>query len=62
MYMFNVNWQYNRPIAALIVVPIVVLMEIKHVHSTVSYQWAAYQKYDPRGHALPSGYGSLHLT
>ena len=34
-------------------------IQIKPVHSSVSYQWAIYQKYDRRGHESPSGYGPL---
>ena len=63
MYMFNMNRRYSRPIVALIVAPIVALIvapiQIKHVHSSVSYQLAIYQKYDWRGHASPSWYGPL---
>ena len=55
MYMFNVNWRYNRPIVTPIVAPI----HIKHVHFSVSHQWAIYQKYSRRSHELPSGYGAL---
>ena len=55
--MFDLNQRYNQlivqPIVALIVAPI----QIKHVHSSVSYQWPIYEKYDRHGHALPSGYG-----
>ena len=29
------------------------------MHSSLSYQQATYQKYDRRGHELPSGYGPL---
>ena len=50
--MFNMN---NRPIVAVIVSPI----QIKHVHSSVSYQWAIYQEYNRRCHESPSGYGPL---
>ena len=53
--MFNMNW----PIVALIVALIVAPIQIKDVHSSVSYQRAIYQKYDWRGHASPSGYGPL---
>ena len=53
--MFDLNRQYNRPIVALIVAPI----QIKHVHSGVSYQWVIYEKYDRRGNASPCGYGLL---
>ena len=35
---------------AAIVAPIVTPIHIKHVHSSVSYQWAIYQKYNWRGH------------
>ena len=50
MYKFDLNRHYDRPENRL---PI----QIKHVHSSVSYQHATYQKYDRRGHELPSGYG-----
>ena len=53
MYMFDLNRRYDLPI----VLPIVVPIQIKHVHSSVSYHWAIYQKYDRRGHESPSGYG-----
>ena len=43
-------WRYNQLIVAL--------AHIKHVHSIVSYQLVIYQKYDRRGHPLPSGYGA----
>ena len=46
MYMFDLNRRYNRQILALIY--------IKLVHSSVSYQWAIYQKYDRRVHKSPS--------
>ena len=59
MYMFDMNRQYTRPIVALTVVPIVPPIEIKHVHSCVSYQRVTYQKYNRRGHESPSGYGAL---
>ena len=48
--MFDLN---RQPILWAIVVPI----QIKHVHSSVIYQQATYQKYDQRGHESPSGYG-----
>ena len=32
-------------------------IQIKHVHSSISYQQATYQKYDRRGQESPSGYG-----
>ena len=35
------------------------LIQINHVHSSVSYQQATYQKYDRHGHKSPSGYGPL---
>ena len=43
--MFDMNQRYIRPIIlfiALIVAPIAAI-QIKHVHSSVSYQWAIYQ-------------------
>ena len=57
--MFNMDRRYNRPIVAPIVSPIVPLIQIKHVHSSVSYQRATYQRYDRCGFRLPSGYGPL---
>ena len=53
MHMFDLNWRCNWSIVAPSVAPI----QIKHVHSSVSYQWAMYQNYDRSGYALPSGYG-----
>ena len=50
--MFNMNRRYNRPIVAPIVVPI----QMKHVHSCESYQQATHPKYDLRGRESPSGY------
>ena len=52
MYMFDLN---RRPILWAIVVPI----QIKHVHYSVSYQQATYQKYNRCDHESPSGYGPL---
>ena len=34
-------------------------IQIKPVHSSISYQQATYQKYDRRGRESPSGYGAL---
>ena len=34
-------------------------IQIKHVHCSLSYQQATYQKYDRRGQESPSGYGPL---
>ena len=53
--MFNMNQRYNRPILAPIAV--VAPIQIKPVHSSVSYQQATNQKYDRCGHESPSGYG-----
>ena len=50
--MFDLNGQYDLPDDRP---PI----QIKHVHSSVSYQQTSYQKYDRRGHKSPSGYGPL---
>ena len=47
MYRFDLN---RRP-------PI----KIKHVHSSIPYQQATYQKYDRRGQESPGGYGPLIL-
>ena len=51
------NWRYIRPIVAPIAAPI----HIKHVHSSVSYRWEIYQKYDRRGHESPNGCEHLGL-
>ena len=58
--MFNMDRRYNRPIVAPIVSPIVTPIQIKHVHSSVSYQRAINQRYNRRGLAS-SGYGPLRL-
>ena len=52
--MFDLN---RRPILWAIVV----LIQIKHVHYSVSYQQATYRKNDRRDHESPSGYGPLGL-
>ena len=52
MYMFDLN---QRPILWAIVAPI----QIKHVHSSVSYQQAINPIYDRHVYELPSGYGPL---
>ena len=53
--MFYMNRCYSRVIALPIIAPI----HIKHVHSSVSYQQATYQKYEWCGHESPNGYGPL---
>ena len=40
--------------------PIVAPIQIKHIHSSVSYQQATHQKYDRCCDELPSGYGPLN--
>ena len=40
--------------------PIVAPIQIKHIHSSISYQQATHQKYDRCGDELPSGYGPLN--
>ena len=50
--MFDLN---RRPILWVICTPI----QIKHVHSNVSYQQATYPRYNRRGHESPSGYSPL---
>ena len=55
MYMFNMNRCYRGPSEAPIVPAIVPPIQIKYVHSNVSYQKATNQKYDRRGHESPSG-------
>ena len=50
--MFNMNRCYRGPIEAPIVPAIVPPIQIKYVHSNVSYQKATKQKYDWRGHPL----------
>ena len=51
MYMFDVNWPYDCPENQL---PI----QIKHVHSSVSYQQVTHQQYDRHVHESPSGCGA----
>ena len=53
--MFNMNRRSNRPIGPPIGLP----TQIIHVHSSVSYHWATFKKYDRHGHASPIGYGPL---
>ena len=48
--MFDLN---QRPILWPIIVPI----QIKHVHYSMSYQQAIHKEYDHHGHESPSGYG-----
>ena len=55
--MFNMDRRYNRPIVAPIIPPIEAPIQIKHVHSSVSYQWAIYQRYDKHGSESPSRSG-----
>ena len=50
--MFDINWQ---PILRAIMA----LIQMKLVHSSVSYQQATYKKYDRRAHESLSGYGPL---
>ena len=50
MYMFDLNWWL---IPSAIVAPI----QIKDVHSSVSYQQPTHQQYDRLRHELPTGYG-----
>ena len=57
--MFDLNRRYNRPIVAPTVLPIVAPIQIKHVHSCVSYQHVTYQKYDRRGHESLCRYRAL---
>ena len=52
MYMFDLNWW-------LILWVIIAQIQIKDVHSTVSYQQATHQKYDRHGRDSPSGYDPL---
>ena len=59
MYMFDLNRRYNSRYDRRYNQPIVSPIHIKHVHSSVSYQWAISQKYGRRGHESPSGYGAL---
>ena len=33
-------------------------IEIKHVHYSLSYQWAIYKEYGRHDHESPSGYGA----
>ena len=41
--MFDMNRRYNWPIVVPIVLPIVPPIQIKHDHSSVSYQWVIYR-------------------
>ena len=50
--MFDLNRHYDRPENRP---PI----QIKHIHSSLSYQQGTYQKYDRRDYESPSGYGPL---
>ena len=50
MYMFNIKRHYKLIVARI---------QIKDVHSIVSYQWAINQKYNRRGSGSPCGYGAL---
>ena len=59
MYMFDLNRRYNQHYNERYNWPIVPPIHIKHGHSSVSYQWAIYQKYDWHGCESPSGYGAL---
>ena len=54
MYVFDNDWHYNQCYNWPIEAPI----QIKHVHSSVLYQWPIYIKYDRRGHESPRGYGA----
>ena len=58
--MFDLDRRYNRPFVAPIVAPIVLLIHTKHIHSSVSYQWAIYKKKekDRRRCESLSGYGA----
>ena len=53
--MIDLNWRYNGLIVAPIVALIIAPFQINHVHSSVSYQWKIYEKYDQHGHESPSG-------
>ena len=57
--MFYLNQRYNRRYDRRYNPPYVSPIHIKHVHSSVSYQWATYQKTDRHADELPSGYGAL---
>ena len=41
---------------------IVALNHIKHVYSSISYQWVINHEYDRHGHESPSRYGPLCST
>ena len=56
--MFDLGRRYNRRYNRPIVAPI----QIKHVHSSIPYQRAIYEKYGRHGRELPSGYGALGQT
>ena len=57
--MFDLNQRYNQRYDWHYDRSNVLPIHIKHVHSSISYQWLTYQKYDRRAHELPSGYGAL---
>ena len=58
--MFNMKLGYNRHYSWHYNWPIIAPIDIKHVHYSVSNQWAIYyKKYDRRGCESPSGYGAL---
>ena len=58
MYMCNMNWHYNRPIGALIVVSI--------IDQTCTFQCLIptgdLSIYDRHGNVSPSGYGSIGVS
>ena len=58
---WNEHVYYESALQSADCVMICAPIQIKHVHSSVSYQWAIYQKYNPRGRELPSGYGAVKL-
>ena len=58
MYMFDLDQWYNRQVVLPIVALIEASVQIKHVHFSVSYQQAIYQRYDWCLCESPSGYGA----
>ena len=60
--MFDMDQRYNRLIVAPNIAPIEVLIkalvQIDHIHSSVSYQWAIYQRYNRRGCEWQSMFGA----
>ena len=54
--MFDLNWRTYR--SAQILWAVAALIHIKHGYIK-RHQWVIHQRYNQRGHELPSGYGPL---